>query len=860
MNCLNRLLSIGGIFLLSIFFFPAISNAQADSATSVGSAFFKMNSSKKFWMGANYRKEWATPIKAPVINLATEHGGLNPLKLGGGKQTKSLRMEDSLGNQYTFRSIQKFITAKTLPPDMQSEAAEDLVADGVSASYPYSTISIPPLADAAGVPYGKVKLVYIPDDPRLGEYRKDFANILALFEERLPEGVSKGYSTDEVVDRLKEDNDDNVDQYAMLRARILDMFVMDFDRHEDQWQWGAIDKDKGKTYFPIPRDRDQAFFTNQGFIPGMLKQPWLVPQIEGFKSKANNINRFNFAARNLDRFFLNELSEQDWKKEVEAFLPKMTDELIEKALNQQPAAIRPISADKIANDLKARRQYLADEVMKYYRFLAEIVSITGSDKKELYEITRNKDGSVLVQVYKITKEGEQSIKMYERTFDPSVTKELRIYGFGGDDRFAIKGSNNKIRIRLIGGDGKDNFQSASRGKAIVYDMKNGKNKLSGHLKNKMANDSLVNSYQRIYYKYDQTIPFLSASYNRDDGLFLGVSLKFIRQGFRKTPYKSMHEFTVNHALATNAFNFRFYSEYIGILGKNIDLLTDIDIKAPNNTTNFFGYGATSVYDKSKPGKFKYYRARYNLGDVSLLLRKRFSDKVMLTAGPTYQFYSMDKEDNLNRNIITAGTGLDQATLYAKQSYFGGKASLLVDTRDNKVLPAKGIYWQSSFKHLSGLNENSYEVNQANTDFTFYLNIIPKTLVLANRTGGGYNFGYNYLHQFQPFEFYQAQYLGSEDNLRGYRKYRFAGRSKAYNNTELRVTVANFQTYIFPGTLGILAFYDTGRIWDDLYPDNKWLNGYGAGFWISPLKKMVFSLSFAASKEDKLPLIGFGWKF
>ena len=256
MNCLNRQLLSGKTLLLSIFFLSVNAAAQTDSATSVGSAFFKMNSSKNFWMGANYRKEWTTPIKAAVFNMSTEKGGLTPLKLGGGKQTKSLRLEDANGRQYTLRSIQKFITAKTLPPELQSEAAEDLVADGVSASYPYSTLSIPPLADAAGVPYGKVKLVYIPDDPRLGEYQKSFANLLALFEERLPESVNKGYSTDEVADKLKEDNDDNVDQHALLRARILDMFVMDFDRHEDQWQWGAIDKIKGKTYFPIPRDRD----------------------------------------------------------------------------------------------------------------------------------------------------------------------------------------------------------------------------------------------------------------------------------------------------------------------------------------------------------------------------------------------------------------------------------------------------------------------------------------------------------------------------------------------------------------------------------------------------------------------------
>lgn len=804
-------------------------------------------------MGANYRAEWTSPVKAPVINLATEMGGLTPVRKGGGKQTKSLRLEDKNGRQYVLRSIQKFITAKTLPPELQSEAAEDLVADGVSASYPYAALSIPILAEAAGVPYNKVKLVYIPDDPRLGEFREEFANMLALFEERLPEKIEKGYDTDEVADKLRDDNDNNVDEQALLRARILDLFVMDFDRHEDQWQWGAIDKDKGKTYYPVPRDRDQAFFINQGVIPGMIKWPWILPQIQGFRPEAKNINRFNFAARNLDRFFLTGLSEQDWKKAVDDFLAKMTDNVIEQAINQQPAGIRDISAAKIISTLKERRNHLAAEVMQYYRFLSKMVDITGSDKHELFDINHNADGSVHVQVYKITKEGDQSTKMYDRVFDPAVTSELRLYGFDGEDKFIVKGSNPKIKVRMIGGDDKDQFENTSSGNGgLVYDMRSESNDVTGSFRNKMADDTIVNSYQRIYYHYNQTIPFISLGFNQDDGLFLGFSLKFINHGFRKTPYKNTHEFAISHALATKAFSFRYYSEYIGALGRNTDILSDIDIKAPNNTTNFFGYGNMSVYDKTKPGQFRFYRARYNLGDISLLLRKRFSDQVMVTFGPTYQFYSLDPADNTGRNINLPPPDLNPATLTAKQSYFGGKFSVIADTRDNKVIPQKGIFWQTSLRHLEGMNNNSYTVTQLNSDFTFYVNLVENTLVFANRFGGGHNFG--------NFEFYQAQYLGSEDNLRGYRKYRFAGQSKLYNNAELRLRLANFRTYLFPGTLGILAFYDTGRVWDGTNTSTKWLSGYGAGFWIAPLKRLVISMTYMASKEDRLPLIGFGWKF
>jgi hypothetical protein len=845
----NQLLTLA-IFLFLISGPTLSGTAQTDSASASASAKFKNTSSRRFWMGSNYRNEWLTPVKAPVINLSTEQGGLKPIKLGGGKQSKTLRMEDPAGRQYSLRLIEKFITSKTLPADLQSQAAEDLVADGVSASYPYAALSIPILSEAAGVPYNKVKLVYIPDDPILGEYRNEFKNRLAYFEERLPESVKKGEDSYDVAVKLKEDNDDNIDQRAVLRARILDLFIMDFDRHEDQWQWGSIDKDKGKTYFPIPRDRDQAFFTNQGLIPGIAKAPWVVPQLEGFKPKAKNINRFNFAARNFDRFFLTELNEQDWKKEVDEFIPKMTDEVIENAINAQPKEIRSISGDKIISILKERRKYLADEVMQYYRFLSEFVSISGSDKKELFDITRNDDGSVLVQVYKITKEGEQSIKMYDRIFDPAVTQELRLYSFDNEDKFLIKGNNDKIKIRMIGGDGKDVFENTGSGDDnIVYDMKSGDNKLTGDLKNKMANDTIVNSYNRLDYKYNQTIPMVIGSYNSDDGVILGASVKFIKQGFRKTPYKRMHEIGFAHALATKAFEFRYAAEYYGVFGRKTDLITYLDIKAPY-ITNFFGYGDTSFYDKTKPGEYKYYRARYNTGDVAILLRKRFSDKVMFTFGPAFQYYSMDSTDNLNRNIVTKKP---TPTVFEKQSYLGGRYSFIVDTRNNKAIPYKGVYMRLTGRHLQGLNDNSYNFTQLNGDFTFHLSIIERTLILVDRVGGGHNFG--------DFEFYQAQYLGGEDNLRGYRKYRFAGRSKVFNNAELRWRVATFRTYLFPAYFGLFAFYDTGKLWEDgSGTSTGWLNGYGGGVWIAPLSRIVLNVSYTVSKEDKLPIVSLGWKF
>ncbi|HLF46945.1 MAG TPA: BamA/TamA family outer membrane protein, partial [Chitinophagaceae bacterium] len=826
-----------------------------DSASAIGSDKFEASGLKKILIGKNYRKEWGEAVKARVFDIEKEQGGLKTIKKGGGHQTKSLRLEDKNGKEWVLRGIEKTVTDAALPPDLRGTFVKDIVQDGVSASYPYAALSVPVLAEAAGVVHAKPKLFFIPDDVRFERHRIDFANKLSLLEEREPGGFKKTINTPELAEKLKDDNDNQVDQSLFLRARLLDMFIMDFDRHEDQWRWGVDDKGKGNRYVALPRDRDQAFFTNQGFLSWVASWPWISPQVQGFRSKARNIRFYNFNARNLDRAYLNEMNEEDWKKGTASMMTAMTDEVIEKALAQQPDEIKKYAYGSIINKLKERKKYYPAEMMEYYRFISKIVNITGSDKKEFFDISRENDGSVMVSVYKINNEGEKSTLIYDRKFNPAITKELRLYGMGSDDQFNIHGNGSKIKIRIIGGKGEDNFTNNSNGgKTIAYDLDNGKNTFTGKFKMKLSENPEVNNYVQQYYQYNLWIPFLSFAFNRDDGLYLGASLKHIAHSFRKTPFAYSHQLAVNHSLATNAFNFRFNSEFIKAVGR-LDLVLNADIKAPNNVTNFFGFGNESKsFIDTKPGKIDYYRTRYTQGDISMLLRKT-GKTVSFSFGPAYQFYSLDTTDNDGRIIENpAESGLAIASVSQSKSWLGGLLNIGIDTRNSSALPTRGINWQTSFKVLNALKNTTGSVTQLSSDLSLFMSFSrnPK-VVLATRFGGGINFGNN-------FEFFQAQYLGGTLNMRGFRKYRFAGKSMAYNNTELRIKIADFRTYLFPASIGLLFFHDIGRVWVDQDNSDKWHKGYGGGIYISPMRRTVIALSIAKSNEETLPVISFGFHF
>ena len=149
-----------------------------DSVTVVAdSQFVSAGGFKRWLLGSNYRKEWSVPLRVPVLNMA----GWTPLERGGGLQTRSLRMKNEKGEQYVLRGVKKYITSEALPTAVREDAlAKDVVTDGVSSSYPYAALSVPPFATVLNVPHATPKLVYVPDDPRLGKFRADYGNLLLL--------------------------------------------------------------------------------------------------------------------------------------------------------------------------------------------------------------------------------------------------------------------------------------------------------------------------------------------------------------------------------------------------------------------------------------------------------------------------------------------------------------------------------------------------------------------------------------------------------------------------------------------------------------------------------------------------------
>ena len=76
-------------------------------------------------------------------------------------------------------------------PDLRKTAVKDIWPKEYLHRTHMVLCQCEPLSKAAGIPYLRERLVYIPDDPRLQRFRANFKNMVALMEEREPPGVKK---------------------------------------------------------------------------------------------------------------------------------------------------------------------------------------------------------------------------------------------------------------------------------------------------------------------------------------------------------------------------------------------------------------------------------------------------------------------------------------------------------------------------------------------------------------------------------------------------------------------------------------------------------------------------------------------
>lgn len=362
-----------------------------DSVLVAANTLYEADWVKEVMQGEQYRDAWAAPVRVPIVFLDTLLGGVKIIEEGGGMQTHSLEVEDSLGIRYTFRSISKD-PSKLIPDIAHDLGLENVVVDGVSAQHPYAALVVARLSDVVGILHTNPKTYFLPKQELLGKYNDKYGDRLYLFEYESEGKVnwtklknSIGLLDTEDVQQLKSEGEPiAIDRPALIRARLFDLIIGDWDRHAKQWGWAIEKRDSINVAHPIAADRDNAFFKLEGVIPKIISTDILLPEVQTFE---NDIEHMPGLVRPFDVYFLKSATIEEFLTEAEYLQNKLTDRAIDEAFEIWPENIRELNAKEIKEKIKARRAGIVEYAKTFKsilddRELKQII-LKGSEDLEL---------------------------------------------------------------------------------------------------------------------------------------------------------------------------------------------------------------------------------------------------------------------------------------------------------------------------------------------------------------------------------------------------------------------------------------------------------------------------------------------
>jgi Omp85 superfamily domain len=813
---------------------------------------------KRLVWGSGYRNLWMTPVSVEVLDFANEAGGLRPVRRVGGQQTRVLALEGRDGRSYSFRGLVKDTShlLDFFDPMLQQSVVVKLLDDLMSAQHPAGELVASGILDAAEVPSPRWRLVVLPDVPALAEFGAEFAGAVGVFGEypQPAKGSQTGFmGATEIIDHLEfykrlEAGDAAADSRALLRARLVDVLLGDWDRHRRQWRWAKTND--SPLFTPIPEDRDQAFSRYEGYL--LARTRARDPRFQNFGPRYEGIGGLTFNGWDQDRRLLAGFTREDFVETARQLASGISDRAIEEAVRRMPPEWYAVDGKRLVSDLRARRNALPEAAEKYYRHLAKDVDVYMTDRSERVLAARTPNGDMEVTVRALDGGGQAGPTTFHRVFHASETEEVRFYALGGDDTISVTGGDRGPRVRMIGGKGDDTLEATGAGKAKLSDSDGHNRAIAAAVDDKPyhAPDPPTNAPwipARDFTRETWLAP--AFSYNADVGFFLGYSLLQERYGFRKSPYASAHRLTGGYAFQQSDGHVEYEGDF-----RRENSRSSFNVHAYASSVEvlrFYGFGNETEATQGQ----KYYRVHANQFLLYPSLRFGFGKGGELHVGPALKYTSNDQgRDEYINTANPYGAG-DYGAL-------GAHAVLSWDARDNKALPRRGVFAAVRGTWFAQTWDVDSDFGQVNGNINGYLPV-GGALTLAVRAGGKKVFG--------NYPYMEAAALGQggldsgvlaapENTLRGYRARRFVGDEAVYFNGDMRLRISGMNIGA-PGSWGLTASADTGRVWLEGESSDTWHSSVGGGLWFSWLtNRAAASIGVSHSSEDNLVYFVLGSHF
>lgn len=816
-----------------------------DSVLVATGARYRASAAARFLLGETYRELWVTPIKVPVLDMSTFGGGVKPLKLGGGLQTLTLRLQGEDGREYVFRLADK--SRVSTPPALKGTIVDRIFRDQVSALHPAGAMISAPILEAGGTLHPTAVFMFMPDDPLLGEFRADFGGKLGMVEEypSVPAdmpgfgGALEIIDSEDLLKLLNKDPMQRVDARAMLKARLIDILLSDNDRHAGQWKWARMNDRKPTYWVAIPRDRDHAFIHFDGRLIQFARAV-SAPNLILFEGSNMNLAGLT-EHRGFDGRVLAELDRQQWDSVATSLVRDISDSVIDAAVLMQPAEYRA-SGPQLAASIKDRRNRLQSTATDWYLSLAVAPDVHATDASDRAIVTRVDQRFVDVRLV-----SANGTEYFARRFDSRETEEVRVFLHGGDDSAIVTGNvRRSILVRLVGGNGNNSLRDSSsvngaREPTRIYDQGEASGVSYGA-------DTLFNRKQMVERNgklnppgQDRGIRWVPRiGYGSHSGLGATPALGVTRYdyGFEHHPYASRIDIEAEYAT-------RFRGWRIGIEADRrtenspLHLVSD----AMMSDLELFTYRGLGNMLTREQARDTYYEARQRQWMLQSAVALSLNSGSDISLGPVVQYSTTDSVPNQFLSEVRpygfGSFGQVGARLNLHVSMPLGLRPAIVRDRLWTVFPRPlhTVILDLDVTHYPALWDvkSPFDAVSARAGASLTLPL-PTSPILVMRGGGMKLFG--------EFPFHDAAFIGGRNAIRAEGFQNFEGDASLFGSAELQIPLAKF-LLVLPLQAGVLGLADAGRVFVNGSSPGGWHTVAGGGLWVglpdSPVL-MTFTLT------------------
>ncbi|WP_321332495.1 hypothetical protein [uncultured Bacteroides sp.] len=792
--------------------------------------------------GKHYRDLYSMPITIQAARLHSIYGGL--MFAGQFPRLHAMFFENKSGHQYLLMPVggsttfmeSDFFQKTYSKQEYKNTYLDKFIEDAYTITHPYAFLVANELADNIDVSSFNPKIYYIPKKAATdtivdGTSIED--RLVVIYDLKNFTIRSKFIETEELLSKIQEDKSFVVDQDKYIRERLLDILIGDWNETAENCKWYGESRNDSLVYTPWVIDRSHAFTKVDGLLFRGILGMFGLSNITNYESQYKHLKKANAFSLPLDMALTAESGRDVWIKQAREIKHLLTDRVIDNAFTLLPKEIYGLKeTEKIKKELKKRRNTIDRVAQKYYNLLQETPVITGTNKNDLFVIDQKDKRSTKVRIY--DKESDRLV--FDKSYDKD-TKEIWLYGLGGNDGFEVDNkSKNHTHIILVGGKGTNTYQ-IKKGKRIrVYDYESheGTNDSLAGAKIIKTDVEKVHAYDYQKLKY-QTLKFTPwGVYDTDLGLYLGAYVSNTMYGFKRSPYT--YQYRLGYSYLDGFMYQGFFPTYNEKKSFNIEAF----IGRPYNFFNFFGYGNQTASNKDKDKNYNRVNiAKYTV-QPSFYWELDSTQKFIVQS----KLELFDIKQPTNRFINTIYDS--NKDIFKTKTFVGFNLAYEINCKPGAIIPSlKFSLMPGWIFNVSELGRNiPYLKSKLSFDLAY-----NDRISLATELKGTVLFS-------DKYEFYQA----ATTELRGFRNNRFIGKQSFYGHTDLRLDLGHLKNPFTPLQYGVFAGFDYGRVW---YPDEqsrKWHTSYGGGWWLTLFKGYTGKFSYFLSKDGGRFSFGLGIGF